>query len=211
MNKKDCSFSVIMTVYDQARSLEERLPAFLTQEYGGDYDVIVVDESSADDTDDVLKLLKQEYKHLYTTFLPKPNRNIIRRRMALSIGVKASKNDWVIFTDIDHAPASAYWLGELSEAADSTTDALVGYFQKKGLRLKTFEDVSQAARLVEKAERKRRKSGRGRFMKYLCGRYDFIAVRRSKAYDILKYFDQDVSAARLLSLRMGILFHNCLS
>ena len=82
-----------MTVYDHAHELEEHLPAFLTQEYEPGYEVIVVDESSTDETDDVLKLQKQSYPHLYTTFLPKPNRNITRLKLALTIGVKAAKKD----------------------------------------------------------------------------------------------------------------------
>ena len=49
-------FSIVMTVYDQAHDLEENLPAFLTQEYEPGYEVIVVDESSTDNTEDVLKL-----------------------------------------------------------------------------------------------------------------------------------------------------------
>ena len=71
MDNKESSFSVIMTVYDHARELEEHLPAFLTQEYEPGYEVIVVDETSTDETPDVLKLFKNDYPHLYSTFLPK--------------------------------------------------------------------------------------------------------------------------------------------
>ena len=64
-----------MTVYDQSEELKENLPLLLQQEYeSGGYEVIVVDESSTDSTPDVLKLLKGEYPHLYSTFLPKPDR-----------------------------------------------------------------------------------------------------------------------------------------
>ena len=205
MNKKDCSFSIVMTVYDQARQLEVYLPAFLAANYEPGYEVIVVDESSTDDTDDVLKLLKQSYPQLYTTFLPKPNPNVTRRKLALSIGIKAAKNEWVIMTDIENTPDSSDWLSSLAEVTDSTTEAVAGYFTKKGLRLETFEDVSQAETLAVKAERRKRKPSSSKAMKYANGCYDFIAVRRSKAYDLLKYFEHDVGALRLLRLRMSIL------
>ena len=59
------SFSIVMTVYDQASELESNLPAFLTQEYEPGYEVIVVDETSTDNTEDVLKIMKNDYPHLY--------------------------------------------------------------------------------------------------------------------------------------------------
>ena len=90
------SFSIVMTVYDQASELESNLPAFLTQEYEPGYEVIVVDETSTDNTEDVLKIMKNDYPHLYTTFLPKPNRQVTRRKLAINIGSKAAKNEWII-------------------------------------------------------------------------------------------------------------------
>ncbi len=60
MNKDERRFSVIMTVYDQAYELQENLTAFLTQQYQPGYEVVVVDESSTDETPDILKLLKKD-------------------------------------------------------------------------------------------------------------------------------------------------------
>ena len=211
MDNKTSSFSAIMAVYEQASQLEANLPVFLTNTYESGYEVIVVDESSTDETDDVLKLLKQDHPNLYSTFIPKPNPHITRRKLALSLGIKAAKNEWVIITSIENAPAYEEWLEELSGVIDSTTEAVAGYYLKKGLRLQTFEDTDQTQSLVVKAERKRRKISKRRFLKYLCGRYDFIAVRRDKAYDVLSFFEQDASALKLAKLKLGVFFHQCFS
>lgn len=211
MDNKTSSFSAIMAVYEQASQLEANLPVFLTNTYESGYEVIVVDESSTDETDDVLKLLKQDHPNLYSTFIPKPNPHITRRKLALSLGIKAAKNEWVIITSIDNAPAYEEWLKELSGVIDRTTEAVAGYYLKKGLRLQTFEDTDQTRSLVVKAERKRRKISKRRFLKYLCGRYDFIAVRRDKAYDVLSFFEQDASALKLARLKLGVFFHQCFS
>lgn len=200
-----------MAVYEQASQLEANLPVFLTNTYESGYEVIIVDESSTDETDDVLKLLKQDHPNLYSTFIPKPNPHITRRKLALSLGIKAAKNEWVIITSIENAPAYEEWLKELSGVIDSTTEAVAGYYLKKGLRLQTFEDTDQTRSLVVKAERKRRKISKRRFLKYLCGRYDFIAVRRDKAYDVLSFFEQDASALKLARLKLGVFFHQCFS
>lgn len=201
--------SVIMAVYDNARELEENLPDFLMQEYEPGYEVIVVDESSTDDTEDVLKRFKQDYPHLYTTFLPKPNQNIIRRKLALTIGVKAAKNEWIILTDINAKPVSSEWLKEIAEAIDNTTDMLLGYYKKGEIRLQAFEEIEQSQRLVRKAERKRADGHKGKHLRYLRGKYSFIAVRRDKAHDLLKFFEQDVSFRQLLGLRFLVMLQNC--
>lgn len=211
MDNKTSSFSAIMAVYEQASQLEANLPVFLTNTYESGYEVIVVDESSTDETDDVLKLFKQDHPNLYSTFIPKPNPHITRRKLALSLGIKAAKNEWVIITSIENAPVYEEWLKELSGVIDSTTEAVAGYYLKKGLRLQTFEDTDQTWSLVVKAERKRRKISKRRFLKYLCGRYDFIAVRRDKAYDVLSFFEQDASALKLARLKLGVFFHQCFS
>ena len=201
-------FSVIMAVYDNARELEEKLPAFLTQTYEPGYEVIVVDESSTDNTEDVLKLFKNEHPHLYTTFLPKPDRNIMRRKLALTIGVKAAKNEWVILTDIHATPPSEEWLKEIAECIDNTTEAMIGYYRKKGTKIQLFEDITQTRRLIRKAERKRADGHKGKHLKYLRGKYDFIVVKTSKAHDLLKFFEQKVSFRRLLGLRLAVMCQN---
>lgn len=201
-------FSVIMAVYDNASELEEKLPAFLTQNYEPGYEVIVVDESSTDNTEDVLKLFKNEHPQLYSTFLPKPDRNIMRRKLALTIGVKAAKNEWVILTDIHANPPSEEWLKEIAECIDNTTEAMIGYYRKKGTKIQIFEDITQARRLIRKAERKRADGHKGKHLKYLRGKYDFIVVKTSKAHDLLKFFEQKITFRRLLGLRLAVMCQN---
>ena len=198
-----------MAVFDNAREIEENLPVFLTQVYEPGYEVIVVDESSTDNTEDVLKLFKNDYPQLYTTFLPKPDRNVIRRKLALTIGVKAAKNEWVILTDIHNKPTSDEWLKEIAESIDHTTEAMLGYYRKKDTRIQLFDEISQARRLIRKAERKKSDGHKGKILKLLRGKYDFIVVKTSKAHDLLKYFEEKIGFRRLLGLRIAVMCHNC--
>lgn len=208
MTISDIKFSVIMTVYDNARELEAKLPAFLAQSYEHDYEVIVVNESSTDDTDDVLKLQKQDDPHLYTTFLPKPNRNITRKRLALTIGVKAAKYEWIIFTDIHSSPSNSLWLKEIADAISSDTEILMGYFRKKEMQLQTYSDIDECRSLIFKTERSGVDGHSGRFCRYLRGKYDFIVVRKDKAHDVLKFYEQDIKFFRRQGLRFNIMLHH---
>ena len=104
------SISIVLAVHDGEEEIERNLPKFLTQDYEGQFEVIVVDESSTDNTAEVLKRLKNNYHNLYTTFIPDSSHYISRRKLALTVGVKAAKHDWIIFTDADCSPADDKWL-----------------------------------------------------------------------------------------------------
>ena len=201
-------FSVIMTVFDNGNELEQHLPAFLTQQYEPSYEIIVVDESSTDNTDDVLKMMKQQYPHLYSTFLPKPDIHVTRKRLALTIGVKASKNEWIILSDIYSFPQSATWLQDISDNLVEESGIMLGYYKKGELKMRLFEDMESASDYIIKGERQRADGHKGTRMRKLRGKYDFIAVRADEAHELLKRFEQPVGFARLLGLRMSIFFRN---
>lgn len=203
-------FSIIMIVYDQARELAENLPAFLQQEYEPGYEVIVVDESSTDDTSDVLKLLKNDHPHLYSTFIPRPNRLISRRKLAFHIGVKAAKNEWIMLTKIEKKPVANDILKAIVESMDDEAELMLGYNVKKGIRLQPFSTYSEARNHIQRIERKLTKVRERQRMNYAWGRYDFIIMRKDVAYDVLNLFEQKFSRRKMMGKRIGIFWNNLL-
>lgn len=208
MNTEQHPFSVVMAVCDQAHDLEERLPAFLQQEYEPGYEVIVVDESSADETPDVLKLLKNEYKHLYTTFLPKPTAQTFCRKLAFNIGIKASHNEYIIMTKINNAPASTDVLKAIAEVLNPEAQLTLGYVSKKHIRLQTFDTVAEAEGHIRRSQRKLKKVRERQYGNYPWGRYDFIILRKENTVELLRLFEQRISAFELFRIRLGILWKN---
>lgn len=203
------SFSIVMTVYDQASELESNLPAFLTQEYEPGYEVIVVDETSTDNTEDVLKIMKNDYPHLYTTFLPKPNRQVTRRKLAINIGSKAAKNEWIIITKIEHKPIASDILQAIGQVHDQEAELTLGYMSKKGIRLQPFDTVEEAGNHILKAERKLRKIfNRNQRMSYLWGRYDFIIIPKECLFRLLGFYEHKISWSKLISIRFCILWQS---
>ena len=210
MNTKQHPFSVIMTIYNQAHDLEEGLPAFLKQEYEPGYEVIVVDESSTDETPDVLKLLKNEYKHLYSTFLPKPSAQTFRRKLALNIGIKASHHEYIIMANVNNPPADTDVFKAIAEVLDQKAELTLGYVTKKHIRLQPFETVAEAGGHIRRLERKLKKVRERKYGNYIWGRYDFIIVRKDCTIELLKLFEQKISPTKLFGIRLGILWENLL-
>ena len=195
------SFSIVITIKNDAQLLSENLPAFLHQEYEGDYEVIVVDKSSEDNTADVLDQLKTQF--------PKYQFQSNRQRLALTIGVKAAKHHWVVFADINTVP-SPQWLQELSESTGAYSDLLLGYYQKKSgnILLQTFDEVSKASTVVSITERGHANGHQGKLLRHLRGKYDFMIVRAEKAHDALRLFDCDIKGFNLLTKRIKSTFYN---
>lgn len=118
--------SVIITCRNQARQLERNLPLILKQDYP-DFQVVVVDDCSEDDTEDVLIQLGKTYPHLYHTFTPVTARYVSHKKLAVTLGVKAAKHEWLLFTEADCMPNSDQWIRKMARNFMPATNIVLGY------------------------------------------------------------------------------------
>ena len=124
--KEQFPVSIIVCAKNEAAQLEAFLPLILEQNYP-DYEVIVVNDGSDDGTDDILTLYKSKYSKLYVTTIPKSGNFDHNKKLAVSIGLKAAKNDWVLLTDADCKPVSNEWIKLMQQKFDEKTDFVIGY------------------------------------------------------------------------------------
>ena len=102
--------SVILCARNEADNLRKILPAILEQDYP-QFEVIVINDASTDETEDVLGYMEEKYPHLYHSFTPDSARYISHKKLALTLGIKASKHDWLVFTETNCMPAMAETYG----------------------------------------------------------------------------------------------------
>ena len=50
-----------------------------------------------------------------------------RRKLAITLGVKSSSNNWVLLTDASCCPNSEHWISMLASNCNSSTDPVMGY------------------------------------------------------------------------------------
>ena len=196
---------MVIVVHDQAEALERNLPQFLTVASAAQGEVIVVDDSSADDTPNVLKLLKESNAHLYTTFLPKSVPNRSRMQLAMNIGVKAALSERIVFADITRPPLVTEWLTGLSDGAVTAVYCRLKHGTPQ-VSHQMFDDMEEAA-----AERRDGGGHRGRWFRMRRGMYDAIAVNKEHTLEAIKLFDQRLSMGRQLRLGMGVFLKNMFS
>lgn len=133
--KYDIPLSVVISARNEAENLKANLPSFLSQDYKN-YEVVVVNDCSEDDTEMVLAELKVNYPHLRSTTIVKDKKFAHGKKLALTVGIKAAKNEWLVFTDADCKPVSKSWLKEFSDQINDPTEVIIGYGgyeQKPGL------------------------------------------------------------------------------
>ncbi len=117
--------SIVIPSHDQAPELRQHLPLILEQDYT-DFEVIVVDMASTDETRDVLDEMELRYPALRHTRTPESARDISLERLAITLGVRTAKHDWVVITHPDCRPATPRWLQTLARQMTEGKDIVVG-------------------------------------------------------------------------------------
>lgn len=118
--------SVIICAREEAENLRRNLSAVLEQDYP-QFEVVVINDGETDESEDYLTLLEEKYPHLYHSFVPGSSRYISRKKLALTLGIKASKYDWLIFTEAKCLPQSDQWLRLMARNFTSRTQVVLGY------------------------------------------------------------------------------------
>lgn len=118
--------SVIVVADNNAEDLRANLDSLLSQDYEPGYEVIVVVDKDEDGTGDFLMAYGKR-PNLYTTFVPDSSRYMSRRKLAITLGVKAAKNELILLTDATCRPVSDKWISVMASRLDEGTDIVMGY------------------------------------------------------------------------------------
>lgn len=204
-------FSIILTVNENSiGSLARNLPALINQRYESSFEVIVVNESNEQEVKEMLDLLKSTYPLLYTTFIPQDSHYLSRRKLALTLGVKAAKYEWIIFTEANCRPASDLWLETLARYVGDDKDMVCGYtnYDENSSPYQRYERMRQWKYQCLKVEKKmayayngcnlavRRslfieKNGFLSNLRYLRGEYDFMVNEFAQPYRTTFFYDYE--------------------
>ena len=176
--------SVIICAKNERDNLLEYLPLYLNQDYP-QFEVIVVNDNSVDDSDDVLKAFLLQYKQLKIVNVPDTDRFFRNKKFALTLGIKAAQYDSLLLTDADCKPSSPNWIKYMSQYQKSKKIILGygGYEVKKGLlnkliRYDTFYTALQ-------------------YLSFALAKMPYMGVRRNLAYQSKLCFNNKGFAAHM--------------
>lgn len=120
--------SVIVYAKDDASNLRTLLPQILEQEYSGQFEVIVVNDGHPAEAEQIIAQLEQVYSNLYMTFVPENSRSLSRRKLCITLGIKAARHDVILLTGGDCRVTSKHWIRLMAAPfANPATSVVLGH------------------------------------------------------------------------------------
>lgn len=104
--------SVVVYSTVNEETLTEFLKSVCMQDYP-DFEVIVVCDASFEASGILSEKYEELFKRVYVTFIPPGSHNLSRRKLALTIGIKASKGDVVLTTVANAILPSPNWISTM--------------------------------------------------------------------------------------------------
>ncbi len=155
--------SLVITPFDDAEGLAKNLPHLLQQDYPAAYQVIVVIEQGDHRAEEIIGNIKNSYPdgqaqshaELYVTYIPQSSRYISRKKLAITLGIKAAKNEWIVLTETSCRPASSQWLSTIGRHCHGENNLVVGYgcFDDNTASYRRFERLHTSFYLMREASR----------------------------------------------------------
>lgn len=154
--------SIVVYSHDDLDGLEHLLPVLLDQDYEGVYEVIVVDEGDSAEVRDYVELLQLHHRRLYLTHTPDGARNLSRKKLALTLGIKAARGEVVVLTMATATVPGRNWLRAMMDPfnRDAATEICFGAAMpnieqdnRLGKRRRAFDTVLDAATWLTAAMR----------------------------------------------------------
>lgn len=186
--------SVVVYAFDDADYLRQLLPRLLSQEYPAPFEVIVVNEGQSDATSEVVNMLALKHHNLYLTFTPEGARNLSRKKLALTLGVKAARHEVIIAVDADTRIESDHWMHRMAgHFANPECEVVLGASRRdaddddmRGRKFRIFDSTADSVCWIAAA----------------LGRRPYRGTSHNLAYRRRLFFDNK-GFSRSLNLRLG--------
>lgn len=202
--------SILITAHDNLAELERNLPMFLRQQYTADYQVIVVCQSTDGETQDFLKRTAAENPHLYYTYIPESSRYMSRKKLQITLGVKAAKHEWIILTEPNCRPSNDKWLQTMVRQCQDSNHLVLGYvaLDEETKSVRRFDSIRKAYYVLRRAQQTygyrshmpnvafrksdfMKEQGYQGNLEYVRGEYDFLVNKYAHCGDTATELDCD--------------------
>ena len=115
IRENEPAISVVVPLFtEDSDYLDTSLTSLLTQDYAS-FEVVLVYVGNSDDFFDDIKSLRRLYPHLSPVHIDYTPHYPVTTKMALNVGIKSAKYDFVITTSSDATPSSERWLSLLAK------------------------------------------------------------------------------------------------
>ncbi len=170
--------SLVVSAHNERENLKQNLDAWLGQDYP-DFEVVVIDDRSTDESHLVLLQKQQENHKLQVVYLDPDYVKNGGKKLALTLGFKKAKHAHLVLCDADCKPSSDQWLKHMAAAFQPGIEMVIAsspLIVKKGFLggVIHFETLLTHLHFLGWALRNKPYMGLGRNLAYLRTAYDRV-------------------------------------
>ncbi len=125
-SRKNIDISVIICAKNEAENLQNFLPSVINQDYPN-FEIVLINDASHDNTLEIMEQFAKKHENIKIVNVKNTEAFWGNKKYALTLGIKASKNEFLLFTDADCKPVSKYWIRNMSSHFTKGKQLVLGY------------------------------------------------------------------------------------
>jgi glycosyltransferase involved in cell wall biosynthesis len=125
-SQKNIDISVIVCAKNEDKNLKRFLPSILSQDYPN-FEIVLINDASNDDTLEVMEAFSHQHPNIKIVDVKNTEAFWGNKKYALTLGIKASKYNHLLFTDADCEPVSKDWIREMSSHFNNEKSIVLAY------------------------------------------------------------------------------------
>jgi len=124
--------SVLICAKNEADNLKTFLPSVIKQQYSN-FEIVLINDASYDDTLSVMESFQEKHSNIKIVNVENNEAFWGSKKYALTLGIKASTNDYLLLTDADCTPKSDQWISSMCANFSDKKKFILGYgaYKKK--------------------------------------------------------------------------------
>ncbi|UUC47124.1 glycosyltransferase [Flavobacterium cerinum] len=126
ITSKRIPVSVIVCAKNEAENVARFIPILAEQNYP-DYEIVLIDDASSDDTLEIFEDFEKKYPNIRLVKVQNNEAFWGNKKFALTLGIKAARKEYLLFTDADCYPTSKDWIMQMTSQFTLHKTIILGY------------------------------------------------------------------------------------
>lgn len=169
--------SVIICAKNEAENLEKFLPSVINQDYSN-FELVLINDSSSDNSLEIMEAFKAKHQHIKIVNVKNVEAFLGNKKYALTLGIKASTHEHLLFTDADCKPLSKNWISEMTKQFSDKKSIILGYGKYKAQKYSFVNTLVRYETLLTAIQ----------YFSYAKLGSPYMAVGRNLAYTKSEFF-----------------------
>lgn len=123
---KRIPISVIVCAKNEEENVANFIPLLAEQNYP-DFEIVLIDDASGDNTLEIFEQFEKQYPNVRLVKVENNEAFWGNKKYALTLGIKAAKKEYLLFTDADCYPTSKDWITAMSSQFTMQKTIVLGY------------------------------------------------------------------------------------